>query len=69
MRHRPFQLTKITVGQRFIIGSEGGGGFCFYQKLSISIYIVVLNERKSLSVSDAYKWRCIGSVSRGFHLW
>ena len=74
MRHRSFQLTKIilcsqqSVNVLLLLPSCGGGG-CFYQ--FIEFHLVVLTERKSLSVSDAYKWWCIGSVSKGGggHLW
>ena len=59
--------SRSTFYYWFRVRGVGGGG-CFYQILSSSIQWF-LNERKSLSVSDAYKWRCIGSVSRGFHLW
>ena len=52
-----------TVGQRFIIGSVLGGGGSVSIKF-IEFHLVVLTERKSLSVSDAFP-----RAGGGDHLW
>ena len=68
MRHRSFQLTKIilcsqqSVNVLLLLPSWGGGGGSIK---FIEFHLVVLTERKSLSVSDAYKWWCIGSLEPG----